>query len=355
MGEYQRRRRGILHAAAVIAFAGLAAACAPVPTDPAPVVLKGAALGVPGDGAGAAGPVVRPGGEARRIVVRGGQSLSGIARTHHVSKHAIIAANHLTPPYDVRTGQHLIIPGGAEAPVQQQTAALPSTAPTGQGHPQPEIIPLDGPAKAVPPPQNAARQVPVVLKPYTPPSSDASSPAKRPPAEPSAARAARAEPAAAPPEASPVASGAAPGAVTHGSHYAWPVRGRVLAGYGVASGGSHNDGINIAAPRGTPVAAVDAGVVAYAGNELRGYGNLVLVKHANGWITAYAHCDELLVKQGDKVNRGQAIAKVGATGGVSEPQLHFELRRGKKAVDPREFLTPAPSAGEPGDTADRQG
>jgi murein DD-endopeptidase MepM/ murein hydrolase activator NlpD len=344
MGEYQRRRRGILHAAAVIAFAGLVAACAPVPTDPAPVVLKGAALGVPGDGAGAAGTVARPGGEARRIVVRGGQSLSGIARTHHVSKHAIIAANHLTPPYDVRTGQHLIIPGGAEAPVQQQTAALPSAAPTGQGHPQPEIIPLDGPApaKAVPPPQNAARQVPVVLKPYTPPTADASAPAKRPPAEPSAARAARAETAAAKPEASPAASGAG----THGGHFGWPVRGRVLAGYGVAAGGSHNDGINIAAPRGTSIAAVDGGVVAYAGNELRGYGNLVLVKHANGWITAYAHCDELLVKQGDKVSRGQPIAKVGATGGVSEPQLHFELRRGKKAVDPREFLAPAPSAGE---------
>jgi murein DD-endopeptidase MepM/ murein hydrolase activator NlpD len=130
-----------------------------------------------------------------------------------------------------------------------------------------------------------------------------------------------------------------------GGRFAWPVRGRVLAGYGAAAGGSHNDGINIAAARGTPVAAVDGGTVAYAGNELRGYGNLILVKHANGWITAYAHCDELLVKQGDRVNRGQVIAKVGATGGVGEPQLHFELRRGKKAVDPREFLAPAPSAG----------
>jgi murein DD-endopeptidase MepM/ murein hydrolase activator NlpD len=348
MGEYQRRRRGILPVAAVIALAGLVAACAPVSTDPAPVVLKGAALGVPGDAAGAPAPAARPGGEARRIVVRSGQSLTGIARTHHVSKHAIIAANHLTPPYDVRIGQHLIIPGGAEAPVQQQTAALPSAAPTEQRHPPPEIIPLDGPAPArtPPAPQNAANQVPVVLKPYTPPSADASAPAKRPPAEPSAAREARAEPAVAPRGASPKTSEAAPGAVMHGGHFAWPVRGRVLAGYGVASGGSHNDGINIAAPRGTPVAAVDAGVVAYAGNELRGYGNLVLVKHANGFITAYAHCDELLVKQGDKVNRGQAIAKVGATGGVSEPQLHFELRRGKKAVDPREFLAPAPSAGE---------
>ena len=85
----------------------------------------------------------------------------------------------------------------------------------------------------------------------------------------------------------------------------------------------------------------------HAGNELRGYGNLVLIKHSNGLISAYAHCEELLVKRGDSVNRGQVIARVGATGGVSEPQLHFELRRGKKPVDPREFLAPAPSAGTP--------
>jgi murein DD-endopeptidase MepM/ murein hydrolase activator NlpD len=355
MGEYQRRRRGILRAAAVIAFAGLVGACVPAQTDPAPVVLKGAALGVPGDGGGAPAPAARPAGEARHIVVRPGQSLIGLARTHHVSKQAIIAANHLKPPYDVRIGQHLIIPGGAEAPVHPQTASASVAPPAGPGHPPPEIIPLDGPApaKAAPAPQNAARQVPVVLKPYVPTPEAAAAPAQRPPAEPSPAKAARAEPSAAPPGDSAGASGP----VTHGSHFAWPVRGRVLAGYGVAAGGSHNDGINIAAPRGTPVAAVDGGVVAYAGNELRGYGNLVLVKHANGFITAYAHCDELLVKQGDKVNRGQPIAKVGATGGVSEPQLHFELRRGKKAVDPREFLTPAPSAGEPSLTekADRQG
>ena len=137
----------------------------------------------------------------------------------------------------------------------------------------------------------------------------------------------------------------------------WPVRGKVISNFGGKPNGLKNEGINISVPEGTSIRAADGGVVAYAGNELRGYGNLVLVKHANGFITAYAHCDELLVKQGDKVNRGQAIAKVGATGGVSEPQLHFELRRGKKAVDPREFLTPAPSAGEPSLTekADRQG
>jgi murein DD-endopeptidase MepM/ murein hydrolase activator NlpD len=93
------------------------------------------------------------------------------------------------------------------------------------------------------------------------------------------------------------------------------------------------------------VEAADGGVVAYTGNELRGYGNLILVKHTNGWISAYAHCDQILVKRGDKVARGQTIAHVGSTGNVSEPQLHFELRRGNHAVDPREFLAPLPTAG----------
>ena len=127
--------------------------------------------------------------------------------------------------------------------------------------------------------------------------------------------------------------------------FPWPVRGRILANYGSSSAeGGRNDGINIAAPLGTPVRAVDAGVVAYAGNELKGFGNLVLIKHANGWISAYAHLDDVGLKPGDKIAAGQVIAKVGESGGVAEPQLHFELRRGKKPVDPKEFLAPAPSA-----------
>ena len=123
-----------------------------------------------------------------------------------------------------------------------------------------------------------------------------------------------------------------------------PVRGRILASYGSRTDGTRNDGINIAAPKGTAVEAADAGVVAYTGNELRGYGNLILIKHANGWISAYAHCDKMLVKQGEKVARGQVIARVGSSGNVGEPQLHFELRRGHTPVDPRGFLAPPPVA-----------
>ena len=118
----------------------------------------------------------------------------------------------------------------------------------------------------------------------------------------------------------------------------WPVRGKVLSGFGPKSKGLHNDGINIAASRGSAVRAAESGVVAYAGNELRGFGNLLLIKHAGGWVTAYAHNETLLVKAGDKVSKGQSIARVGSTGNVTKPQLHFELRRGKRAIDPRRHL-----------------
>jgi murein DD-endopeptidase MepM/ murein hydrolase activator NlpD len=106
----------------------------------------------------------------------------------------------------------------------------------------------------------------------------------------------------------------------------------------------HNDGINIEAPLGTPVTAAEAGVVAYAGNELRGFGNLLLVRHQGGWMTAYAHNNELLVKRGQKVTRGQMIARVGRTGNVEQPQLHFEIRKGTDAIDPVKFLGAPPNS-----------
>ena len=101
-----------------------------------------------------------------------------------------------------------------------------------------------------------------------------------------------------------------------------------------APDGTHNDGINIAVPQGTDVHAAESGRVAYAGNELKGYGNLVLIRHDNGWVSAYAHADQILVKRDDVVRRGQVIAKAGKTGTVDQPQLHFELRHGAKPVDP---------------------
>lgn len=122
------------------------------------------------------------------------------------------------------------------------------------------------------------------------------------------------------------------------SKFSWPVRGTIVSKFGTIGKGRANDGINIKAARGTAIKAADAGTVAYAGNELKGFGNLILVRHNDGWITAYAHNDRLLVKKGQKVRCGEKIATVGATGGVNSPQLHFEIRAGKKAVNPVAYL-----------------
>ena len=124
-----------------------------------------------------------------------------------------------------------------------------------------------------------------------------------------------------------------------GLRFAWPVEGRTISSFGPKSGGRHNDGINIAAPAGTPVRAAEDGVVAYAGDEVEGYGNLVLLRHAEGWVSAYAHNAENLVSRGQTVLKGDVIASVGASGGVSRPQSHFELRRGTEAVDPLPYLS----------------
>lgn len=122
------------------------------------------------------------------------------------------------------------------------------------------------------------------------------------------------------------------------SSFEWPVKGAVIGKYGTGDLGRRNDGVNIAAPVGTPVRAAAGGEVVYRGSELDGYGNLLLIKHDDGFVTAYAHNDVMLVRKGQKVRQGQVIAKVGQTGSASEPQLHFEIRQNLKSVDPLAFL-----------------
>lgn len=121
--------------------------------------------------------------------------------------------------------------------------------------------------------------------------------------------------------------------------FLWPIRGKIISSFGPRQGGLHNDGINIRARGGAPVRAAEAGVVAYAGEELKGFGKLLLIRHQGGWITAYAHNSALLVGRGDTVRRGQTIARTGATGSVNRPQLHFEIRKGTVAVDPQKYLS----------------
>jgi murein DD-endopeptidase MepM/ murein hydrolase activator NlpD len=235
----------------------------------------------------------------------------------------------------------LVIPAPGAAPPATppvNVAAVPphvaSPPPETAGPPGATPPPAVRPAAPLPPPQPAAPA------PGPPKSSLAGSrPSPRPPAPPpEAAAPVHPQPAAQP------AGNAAASAARGGGSFAWPVRGHIVEGFGAGPDGTRNDGINIAAPRGAPVQAADAGVVAYAGNELRGYGNLLLIKHPGGWISAYAHCDAILVKPGQKIARGQVIARVGSSGNVSTPQLHFELRRGNKPVDPRGYLSAAPSA-----------
>jgi murein DD-endopeptidase MepM/ murein hydrolase activator NlpD len=231
-------------------------------------------------------------------VVAAGESLIAIARQSGVTLIALAKANNIEPNAKVSVGDRLVIPGGHQAaarPIQYTTPA-PQIA-------QPRVIPIDNVASV--PAQNAriATQSPASEK-----TDDV---------------VAAAEPA-----------GAIPS-------FRWPVRGRIIAAFGPKNGGGQNDGINLAVPEGTPVKAADDGVVAYAGNELKGYGNLVLIRHANGFVSAYAHASELLVKRGDTIKRGQVIAHAGQTGSVTSPQLHFEIRKGSTPVDPAQYLSGA--------------
>ena len=128
---------------------------------------------------------------------------------------------------------------------------------------------------------------------------------------------------------------------TGATKFAWPVQGHIIEGFGGTRHGERNDGINIATQDGAPIRAAAAGTVTYTGNELKGYGNLVLIRHDNGYVTAYAHAGSIRVSRGDVVEKGQVIGTAGETGDVDRPQLHFEIRKGVQAVDPIQYLNRA--------------
>ena len=276
--------------------------------------------------------------------VEKGDTLASISERYNVPPHVIVELNRLSPPYQLEPGTMLSLsPGHAPPtahPAQVATALPPPSAPAlndGVGE------------RAPPPPKHAepsyAAGVGESLSPPPPkpepPKVAAAEPAQAPATGrvPPAARQSPVAPVAAPATVAPQAGGSA--ANTGGRPFAWPVEGKLVEGYGTAANGTHNDGINIAAPVGTAVHAAADGTVAYVGNELRGYGNLVLIKHDGGYLTAYAHNSKILVHRGDRVTRGQAIAKVGATGTVGEPQLHFEIRYGRSPIDPTPLLPQA--------------
>lgn len=249
-------------------------------------------------------PQVASAGQGNVHFVNRGDTLMNISRRNHIAVSELARANNLPVTAQLKIGSKIVVPGPASVPV---AAAAP--APVAAAKPvfaaQPPVLQQPSTVVAAAEPVQKAR-----LATETKELEQTQSPVKT------------------------EATNALP-------TFRWPARGRVIASYGAKTNGKQNDGINIAVPEGTPVKAADDGVVAYAGNELKGYGNLVLVRHANGYVTAYAHASELEVKRGDTIKRGQVIAKSGQTGEVGSPQLHFEIRKGSAPVDPLQFLNGA--------------
>ena len=227
---------------------------------------------------------------ARYHIVRAGENGYSISRAYGTDLTTLARLNNLEPPYAVQVGQRLRLPASPSLPNgSKKPTAVASTSPR--------------PTAAKPATQQAA-------------ASAAASTAK--------------------------AQKPAPAAAAFSGTFSWPLNGRILSRFGPKQGGLHNDGINIAATKGATVRAAASGVVAYAGDGLKGFGWLILIKHSDGWVTAYAHNEAVLVQRGDTVRGGEPIARAGATGSVDRPQLHFEIRNGRRAVDPLKHLPPSP-------------
>ena len=235
---------------------------------------------------------------AGRHTVRGGETLFSLGRKYGVSPYAIADLNGLSHDESLNVGQSLRVPGGKGKSIVSKVPAVEESD---------QIASNDDPVETDDTQQNFELKKPEL---------DEEVPIAKP-----------VQQQVADPDAAP----------TMGS-MRWPVKGKIISEYGAKPNGLKNEGINIAVPEGTGVRAAESGVVAYAGNELKGYGNLVLIRHEGGWVTAYAHAKELFVKRGDIVKRGDVIAKAGQTGSVSSPQLHFEVRKGATAMDPLKFL-----------------
>jgi murein DD-endopeptidase MepM/ murein hydrolase activator NlpD len=272
--------------------------------------------------------------------VRQGDSLYAIARQNNVKLAELERYNGISDSRKVKPGTVLKLPGNGSAPVAAAEATPSNEAPSREPGTRRDVAQTPAPAPgAVRLGEVTNSQAP--SSPQQPTLLNGGSNSGAPPANSgppiNIERVAKAEtPGAASDAVSPSVSQNA-GSVA-GSRLRWPVAGKIISGFGPRPDGTHNDGVNFAAPMGTDIHSAENGVVAYSGDELKGYGNLVLVRHDNGWVTAYAHADEILVKRGDRIKRGQVIAKAGRTGQVDQPQVHFELRQGQKPVDPTPFM-----------------
>ena len=264
-------------------------------------------------------PAHSVGGDSTVHVVAPGETLNSIARHYGKPVMVLARASNIPPDTMVRVGQRIVIPDGhrsarAEA---KRTEAKSTKAKRDEAKRDEAKRPKAPAAHKVAKREATHREVASADPPHSAFNASTAAPKVQ------QAPAKVAEPA-----------GALPS-------FRWPVRGRVITGFGPKPSGVQNDGIDLAVPQGTPIKAADDGVVAYAGNELKGYGNLVLIRHSNGYVTAYAHASEILVRRGETVKRGQVIAKSGESGTVNSPELHFEIRKGATPVDPAQFLSGA--------------
>lgn len=255
------------------------------------------------------------------VIVEPGQTLFDISRRYQTPLDAIIAENRLRPPYALEKGQLLRLPdanvytvrrGETFWSVAEKFSIDPHSFATLNRLSKPYAL-IEGQEVVLPAGATAKND-------YAPPAVKAKPGVKVASAPPPISQA-------------PID--------TPSGRFIWPVSGKMLQGFGPMSNGQRSDGLQIAAAEGTPIRAADAGSVVYAGDDLPGYGNLVLVKHEGGWITAYANARRILVKEGAKVAKGDVIAEVGATGRTKQAGLHFELRKGPRPVDPLPALPKA--------------
>jgi murein DD-endopeptidase MepM/ murein hydrolase activator NlpD len=250
-------------------------------------------------------------GAVPTYVVRTRDTVDSIAQRYGVSSQTIIERNKLQEPYRIQPGQTLEVPGARvvepAAAVETQTGSASGTAPGPRGAVQKEqLAPPPGTSQGEPP--NPARPAAGEPTPLSPAANSVTVAATPPPAGPT-------------------------------PRFQWPLKGKILTTYGAGTNGQRSDGIDIAVERGAPVKASEDGKVAYVGNEVAQYGNLVLVEHSAGYITAYGNNDSVLVAKDDVVKKGQVIAKAGNSGNAASPRLHFEIRRGgNKSLDPMSLL-----------------
>lgn len=277
-------------------------------------------------------------------VVSRGETLYSVSRRYNVDTRSLALLNGMMRPWTIYPGDELLLP-----PLARDQARDPVRA----GDAAPVVVAMvTPPVVALVPPQGAplpaASNKPIQLAPPSgspaPAAAKLVTPSAKPAPAPPAAKPSVASPK--PPQAAVVPAPVTPKPAPHPAaasgtrDFIWPVSGSVLKGFGPSPDGVRNDGVNIGAPRGTEIKAAATGEVVYAGNELVGFGNLILIRHPGGWVTAYAHADTVVVKEGDLVKQGQRIGTVGTTGNAGAPQVHFELRKGKEPVNPAGHLPP---------------